>query len=268
MKTWATACAVVKDGIPYWAQIGGTMQSEPMSGDEQYFRTLFPTVLNERQAAIYIRLDHRAVQSLRANEVAIARAICAALWNEREARKRFKGGAERRECITIDYPELGEVSAVVCLGCRWVAWANGDANYVDHPGACLGEALQDPDDRPGMRVTPNAADLEAGPWGPYFDAIYPRALLRGYAHCMRTSTGGAKMMEVWDQRENLRRSAGVDALEPHHGVVLTAGSVAYAACTTCQWIERPSLTSEPDWHDLAGARARRHELMTRKGFDT
>ena len=193
--------------------------------------------------------------------------ICRDLWAARElARVRAASSLLRREQVTVDGPlDLPDVTAIVCLDCEWVAWDD----QIVHPWECLDRTAQEPDIRPllgAMRVGRTAADMGNKPWGPYFDALYPRRLERDFVQWKRATTGVSIARRLWGQRECLRTAnpyvASAQATVVHIGAVLDAVRyIAHAACITCTWLGRrgESMLDE-DWQGRAAAIARQHEI--------
>lgn len=80
-------------------------------------------------------------------------------------------------------------------------------------------------------------------WGPYWDALFPPAMVPGWINWKRGSTGVNVARRFWAQREYLRRTyESVYGDDPEHwptrhpGVVLDAvPSIDHAACLGCQW---------------------------------
>jgi hypothetical protein len=224
------------------------------SGADEYLRVLFPRsweVTSERG---------------RNEESRIATNICRSLWTARERARLDAGDASvRRERVSIDgCYGLGEVTAIVCLDCLWVAWDD----RVAHPWACLG-VPQEPDIKAGMgaiRVGRTSAQMGSEPWGPYFDALFPKALVRDFVQWKRSSTGVRIARRFWEQREQMRSAnasvPSAQASGAHIGVVLDAvREIAHAACLTCTWLDARGLSmGNPNWRALAATIARQHEL--------
>ncbi|WP_250150338.1 hypothetical protein [Mycolicibacter acidiphilus] len=102
------------------------------------------------------------------------------------------------------------------------------------------------------------SDHGRGSWGPYWDAMFPPAMVTGWINWKRGSTGVNVARSLWEQREYLRRTyESVYGIDPgrwpsqHPGVVLGGG---HAACLRCGYFE-PGGNSPPWALDLA----RRHE---------
>ena len=82
-------------------------------------------------------------------------------------------------------------------------------------------------------------------WGPYWDAMFPPAMVTDWIDWKRGSTGVNIARRFWDQREYLRRTyESVYGNDPeawpsrHPGVVLDAvPSIDHAACLGCQWFD-------------------------------
>ncbi len=97
-------------------------------------------------------------------------------------------------------------------------------------------------------------------WGPYWDVMFPPAMVTGWINWKRGSTGVNIARRFWDQREYLRRTyESVYGDDPekwpsrHPGVVLDAvPSIDHAACLGCQWFDSRGGSSSYE-------RAKRHE---------
>lgn len=229
---------------------------------DDYLRVLFPRSWELRAIG---RTDQ---------ELFMAARICGRIWDAREQAREAAGGAgPRRVEVLVNGPKgLGEIKAIVCLDCPWVAW--GDR--TPHPGACIDAGAQQPDILPqagAMRVALRAKRRKE-PWGRYFNLLYPPQLVRDFGTWRRRSTGDRTAWRLWDQRQRLRDAnphlGDAYAAGAHIGTVLDAVPwVAYAACLTCTWLEPSGVSMEqPNWRALAAAVARVHELESRRGSET
>jgi hypothetical protein len=80
-------------------------------------------------------------------------------------------------------------------------------------------------------------------WGPYWDVLFPPAMVTAWVSFKRGSTGVNVARRFWAQREYLRRAyESVYGSDPeawpsrHPGVVLDAVPyVDHPACLGCQW---------------------------------
>ena len=162
---------------------------------------------------------------------------------------------------------LGEITAIVCLDCPWVAWDD----KIPHPTECIGAGTQAPDIGPpvgAMRI-PRKPNLGKEPWGRYFNVLHPPRLVRDFILWKRSSSGVQIAERLWGQREQLRKASAhasdAHAAGAHIGAVLDAvPKVAYAACLTCHWLDPSGVSMEqPNWRALAAAVARVHELESR-----
>lgn len=230
-------------------------QSASRSHDDEYLRVLFP------------RSWVTTARGRSDEESLIASAICLGLWAAREnARLATAPGDLRRVSVSVDNPSVGPVLAIVCLDCPWVAWDEA----VVHPGECLAGIRQEPDIRPTMgaiRVSRAAAALGGPSWGPYFDALYPKGLVRDFVSWKRSSSGASIARRLWEQRESLRAASphgsAAMAAGAHIGVVLDAVLyIAHAACLTCTWLDTRGtpMSGDDDWRSRAAEVARVHEL--------
>ncbi|MDQ3664520.1 MAG: hypothetical protein M3353_07670 [Actinomycetota bacterium] len=104
------------------------------------------------------------------------------------------------------------------------------------------------------------------PWGPYFDTLYPRRLVRDFVQWKRSSTGVNIARRLWEQRQCLRAAspyvASTQATGAHIGVVLDAVPfIAHAACIACTWLDGGGASmARPDWRERTAAIARQHEI--------
>jgi len=191
-------------------------QSASLSHEAEYLRVLFP---RSWEATARGRSDE---------ESRIASAICLGLWAAREhARLATAPGDPRRVSVSVDNPSVGPVLAIACLDCRWVAWDDA----VVHPWECLDGVRQEPDIRPtigAIRVSRSAVDLGGQSSGPYFDALYPKGLVRDFVSWKSSSSGASIARRLWEQRESLR------AASPHGSAGLFAVLSGLLSVRTCR----------------------------------
>jgi len=232
---------------------------------ETYFNCLFPTVADGTATA---GLDVPDETALLQREKRIAREACRRLAEERMLARLFTARDEDRQIIVrVEDSPLDMLSANVCLDCAWIEW--WDAIRPEHPEGCL-DGVQTPDLRdwgraPGppmgpLRITPDAKDLGAGEWGPYFDALFSRRAIREAGRIAVALDRAAEAERLWTLREVQRKKArNIHVRGRHRGIALEDGDNRYAACLTCNWIMRGG-SSIPDehWREAALERAQQH----------
>lgn len=257
---------VTKDG--HTPRSATAMNHHTANGEDLYFRVLFPAV-GRQGHAIHVRLDDDGTDKLHSREADLAHDICQELWRQREAlRESADPGEPRiRQIELSDHPVRG-VRVSACLDCPWVIWewsafGNTTERWKEHPDGCLGDELQLPDGGhgrvPAVRITPDSVDLQAGEWGPYYDWVRPRRLMReGYGIVGSLNHAYRQASDLWARRERIRAATDPDEyLGRHHCVALPRSDDGKAppimACLTCTWIESTSRDEDPQ------KLARRHE---------
>lgn len=105
------------------------------------------------------------------------------------------------------------------------------------------------------------SDMARNTWGPYFDVLFPPAMVTSWVDWKIGSTGVGIARRLWAEREQLRRDYeaehGVDPAgwpAQHPGVLLGANAwSSYPACLRCHHFQE----AEPPGEALKSAR--RHE---------
>jgi len=219
------------------------MNNHTSNGDDLYLRVLFPTV-GRQGHAIHVQVDEAGTDQLHAREAALARDICRQLWARREdLREAAKPGEPRIRQLELPANPVRDVRATVCLDCPWVSWKSSNREHQH----CLGAELQPPDGGgggvPAVRITPDSVDLQAGEWGPYYDWVRPRRLMReGYGIVGSLNHAYRRASELWARREEIREATDPNEYLGQHKCVslgddpedLTGPGIT--GCLTCTWI--------------------------------
>jgi hypothetical protein len=107
-----------------------------------------------------------------------------------------------------------------------------------------GFAMTNPGGGP-LKPSKRASAGAARSWGPYWDILFPPAMVTEWINWKRMSSGVNVARRLWDQREYLRRTyESVHGDDPaawpsqHPGVVLDAVLwMAHPACLRCHWFD-------------------------------
>lgn len=120
----------------------------------------------------------------------------------------------------------------------------------------------------GGKLRPSRQFSAKNPWGPYWNALFPPALVTEWLDFKRRSSGLNVARRLWDQREYLRRTyESVYGTDPagwpsqHPAVVLDEVRwIAHAACLRCHWFDTGGHSiQKPEGLRKALVLARRHE---------
>ena len=121
----------------------------------------------------------------------------------------------------------------------------------------------------GGKLRPSRQLSAKNPWGPYWNALFPPALVTEWLDFKRRSSGLNVARRLWDQREYLRRTyESVYGTDPagwpsqHPAVVLDEVLwIAHAACLRCLWFDARG-------HSMQSPEGRRRGLLLARQHET